>query len=261
MHARHQLETMGAGRECHIPVRDPRRKHGTDRNNRSCHASCRSHRSSRPIARRRLPQTRSIQSESDHPLKQGRWKSMLLTFPSNDCLIERIVAQWTHRHSRRDIPGRQRTMTMKLRLSITLLLLVSCRVGQAQTDAAGAPFVPEPILPGGIVLSLLSDGIASFETRTNSRGRTLQHGPQEQIRKDVDGHQYPQSVNRSASGGGRATQTLVRRSSSLRAEDIRSFGSVLKEAISRRSSKTTVSRRSSCAIVCGSTVTSRRPTP
>jgi len=42
---------------------------------------------------------------------------------------------------------------MKFPLSWLLLLLVSCHAAQAQT-AATAPFLPEPILPGGVVLSL-----------------------------------------------------------------------------------------------------------
>lgn len=42
---------------------------------------------------------------------------------------------------------------MKLHISI-LSLLVFCHAAQAQTDTTGKPFVPQPILPGGMVLSL-----------------------------------------------------------------------------------------------------------
>src|SRR5258706_10766225 len=42
---------------------------------------------------------------------------------------------------------------MKLLLSLLLLLQVFCRAAEAQTEG-NKPFVPEPILPGGVVLSL-----------------------------------------------------------------------------------------------------------
>lgn len=42
---------------------------------------------------------------------------------------------------------------MKLHLSILLLLFICCQAAQAQ-NAPTAPFVPEPIRPGGVVLSL-----------------------------------------------------------------------------------------------------------
>jgi acetyl esterase/lipase len=42
---------------------------------------------------------------------------------------------------------------MNLRVNLLLLLLLLCRAAQAQTDQ-NRPFIPEPILPGGIVLPL-----------------------------------------------------------------------------------------------------------
>ena len=71
---------------------------------------------------------------------------------------------------------------MKLRAEVLLLLLViSCRPAQAQ-DTATAPFLPEPILSGGVVLTALSGGLAALEERANSRSRALQHVAQEQVR-------------------------------------------------------------------------------
>ena len=43
---------------------------------------------------------------------------------------------------------------MKLHISILFLSLVWCHAAQAQTDTSAKPFIPEPILPGGVVLSL-----------------------------------------------------------------------------------------------------------
>jgi endo-1,4-beta-xylanase len=43
---------------------------------------------------------------------------------------------------------------MNLRIGMLVLVLVWCQDGQAQNDARAKPFVPEPIVPGGLVLSL-----------------------------------------------------------------------------------------------------------
>src|SRR5262249_35927790 len=43
---------------------------------------------------------------------------------------------------------------MKLPSGMLFLLLAWCPVVRAQTDAPAKPFVPEPILPGGLVLPL-----------------------------------------------------------------------------------------------------------
>ncbi|HEY2342023.1 MAG TPA: hypothetical protein VGH90_03285, partial [Chthoniobacteraceae bacterium] len=45
-------------------------------------------------------------------------------------------------------------MNTRLRFSLFVSLGLFLHGAQAQAAAAGAPFVPEPILPGGIVLSL-----------------------------------------------------------------------------------------------------------
>src|SRR5436190_18880260 len=43
---------------------------------------------------------------------------------------------------------------MKLYIGTLILLPVWCQAAQAQTDAKAKPFIPEPILPGGVVLPL-----------------------------------------------------------------------------------------------------------
>jgi endo-1,4-beta-xylanase len=45
---------------------------------------------------------------------------------------------------------------MKPRIGLLALLLVCGRAAQAQTDTPKKPFIPEPILPGGVVLPLYS---------------------------------------------------------------------------------------------------------
>src|SRR5580700_6679745 len=43
---------------------------------------------------------------------------------------------------------------MRLPIGLLSLLLVWCHAAQAQTDASAKPFIPEPILSGGVVLPL-----------------------------------------------------------------------------------------------------------
>ena len=43
---------------------------------------------------------------------------------------------------------------MKLRIGVLFLVLVSCHAPRAQADTPAPPFLPEPILPGGVVLPL-----------------------------------------------------------------------------------------------------------
>ena len=43
---------------------------------------------------------------------------------------------------------------MKLHVGMLFLLSAWCHTAQAQPDTPAKPFIPEPILPGGVVLSL-----------------------------------------------------------------------------------------------------------
>ncbi len=43
---------------------------------------------------------------------------------------------------------------MKLPIGVLFLFLVSCQAAQAQADTPATPFIPEPILPGGVLLPL-----------------------------------------------------------------------------------------------------------
>ena len=111
--------------------------------------------------------------------------------------------------SRPPLPSRTPTAIIRRMLRVRLPLLYAVALalsGLVASAQSPAPFVPQPIVPGGQIVHAIPTLVALPEERTDRRSRGEQP-PEDRARPDPEHRQHPQSVHRSATSSIRGINT------------------------------------------------------